>query len=133
MNRASALLTWWYLAIGGIVAVVALAVPMPAVRESLYLVAAVQLVPVVFYSWRHGLISGRMAGISAAAGVLYALARFVSGDGPTYATPLAVALGLAATGCILGGLTALVRKSGVDAHPGLLGDSVTVVPEATTA
>ena len=126
MKRASALLTWWYLAIGGIVALLALTLPWAGARQALYLLAAVQLTPVVFLSWRQGLIPARMAGLVGAVGVLYALAQMVSGDGPTYETPLAIALGLAAMGCIIGGLVVLVHGQGPNAHPGLLGDSIIV-------
>ena len=126
MKRAPALRTWWYLAIGGIVAVVALVLPPAGFRETLYLVAAVQLAPVVFHSWRQGRIPARMAGLIGAVGVLYALAQVISGDGATYEAPLAIAMGLLATGCIMGGLVVLVRGQGRHAHPGLLGDSVIV-------
>ena len=111
---------------GGIVTVLALALPWAGAREALYLVAAIQLAPVVYYSSRRGQIPARMAGLIGAVGVLYALAHMVSGDGPTYETPLAIALGLIATGCLMGGLVVLVRGQGDRAHPGLLGDSIIV-------
>ncbi len=126
MKRASALLTWWYLAIGGIVTVLALTLPWNGPRVALYLVAAVQLAPVVFYSWRQGHIPARLAGLIGAVGVLYALAQAISGDGPTYETPLAIALGLMGTACIIGALVVLVRGQGAHAQPGLLGDSIIV-------
>ncbi len=126
MKRVSALLTWRYLAIGGIVTVLALVLPSASVREALYLLAAIQLAPLVYYAWRRGQIPARMAGLIGAVGLLYALAQVVSGDGPTYETPLALALGLSATGCILGSLAVLIRGQGENAHPGLLGDSIIV-------
>ena len=43
MKRESALLTWWYLTIGGIVTVLAAALPPASWREEMYLVAGVQL------------------------------------------------------------------------------------------
>ena len=126
MKREPALLTWWYLTMGGIVSVLALVLPWASVREVLYLLAAIQLAPVVYFAWRRGQIPARVAGLVGAVGVLYALAQMVSGDGPTYETPLAIGLGLIATGCIMGGLVVLVRGQGARAHPGLLGDSIIV-------
>ncbi len=124
MKRASALLTWWYLATGGIAAFLALVLPWAGAREALYIVAAVQLVPVMFLSWRRGQVSVRVAALAAGVGLLYALAHLASGDGPTYESPLAIALGLLATGCILVGLVVAVRGQGP--HPGLVGDSIIV-------
>ncbi len=126
MKRATALLTWWYFAIGCIIVVFALALPWDGVRETLYLIAAIHLAPVVFYSWGQGRIPARTAGLIGAVGVLYAMAQLISGDGPTYETPLAIALGLLATGCITGALVILVRGQGAHAHPGLLGDIIIV-------
>ena len=126
MKRAPALLTWWYSTTGGIVTILALAVPWAGARAALFLVAAIQLVLVVFYSWRRGQLPARTAGLIGAVGVLFALAQLVSGDGPTYETPPAIALGLLAAGCIVGGLVVLVRRQGVQAHPGLLSDSIIV-------
>ncbi|HQZ34517.1 MAG TPA: EAL domain-containing protein [Ilumatobacteraceae bacterium] len=124
MKRASALLTWWYLATGGIATVVALALPWAGAREALYIVAAIQLVPVMFLSWRRGRVPARVAGLIGVVGLLGALAQLVSGDGPTYETPLAIALGLLATCCIMAGLVVAVRVHGP--HPGLVGDSIIV-------
>ena len=126
MKRESALLTWWYLTIGGIVTVLAAALPSASWREAMYLVAAVQLAPVLLYSYRRGLTAAPMAALLAAVGLLYATAQLLSGDSPTYETPVAMALGLVGTACIIGCLVVLLRGQGAHSHPGLLGDSLIV-------
>ena len=112
MKRESALLTWWYLTIGGIVTVLAAALPSASWREAMYLVAAVQLAPVLLYSYRRGLTAAPMAALLAAVGLLYATAQLLSGDSPTYETPVAMALGLVGTACIIG-CPVLLRPKGL--------------------
>ena len=126
MKRASALLTWWYLAIGGIAFVLALALPWAAAREAIYLLAAVQLAPVLVISSRRGLAPAPLAWLLGAVGLLYATAMIISGDAPLYESPVALLLGLAATGCIIGGLVVLIRSQRPHRYPGLLGDTVIV-------
>ncbi len=126
MNRASGLLTWWYVALGGMATVLTLALPWTGARQAIYLLAAVQLAPIVLLSYRRGLIPAALAGLLAAVGVLFGLAQLLSGDAPAYETPIAMALGLLATGCITAGLVVLLRTQGFSRYPGLLGDSIIV-------
>jgi hypothetical protein len=126
MKRASALLTWWYLVVGGICTVVAISAPQAQVRESLYLFACIQLIPVLFYACRRNGVSPEVAGFMVAVGLLYAGAQLVSGDEPTYTNAIAVTLGLAGTGCIIFGLVAMLRRRGVTPTEGLLGDGLIV-------
>jgi diguanylate cyclase (GGDEF)-like protein len=117
---------WWYLVTGGIATVLAVALPWAGVREAIYLFAAVQLAPTLLVSYRRGLIPAKLAGLLGAVGLLFGAAQLISGDAPTYETPLAMALGLLATACITGGLIVLLRNQGRDRYPGLLGDAIIV-------
>jgi diguanylate cyclase (GGDEF)-like protein len=126
MKRASALLTWWYLVVGGICTVVAISAPQAQLRESLYLFACIQLIPVLFYACRRNGVSPEVAGFLVAVGLLYAGAQLVSGDEPTYTNALAVTMGLAGTACIIFGLVAMLRRRGVTPTQGLLGDGLIV-------
>ncbi len=126
MKRAAGLLAWWYLAIGGIATLLAFALPWSAAREGVYLLAGALLAPTLIISYRRGLAPAPLAALLGAVGLLYGIAQLLSGDAPTYEKPIAIALGLTATGCIIGGLVVLLRSQ--DAHsPGLLGDSIIVV------
>ncbi len=126
MKREQALLTWWYLAIGGIVAVVAGALPSHGIRTTVYLCAVAQLAPVVLLSVRRGGAPARVASVVAGIGLLHAASRLAADDRPLFQSPLALTLALAATGCMLGALVVLVRTDESHTHPGLLGDSIIV-------
>ncbi|MGB8858864.1 MAG: EAL domain-containing protein [Ilumatobacteraceae bacterium] len=126
MKRASALLTWWYLAIGGIATLLALALPWPLARESLYLLACAQVAPTVIISYRRGLVPRSLAVVLGAVGVLYGTAQLITGDEPTYQSPVAIALGLTATACIMIGLILLLRSRDASSPRGLVGDGLIV-------
>ena len=125
MKRVAGIQAWWYLAIGGIATFLAFVLPWSAAREGMYLLACAQVAPTLIVSYRRGLTSAPLAALLGAVGLLYGIAQMLSGDGPTYEQPIAIALGLTATGCIIGGLVVLLRSQ--DAHSaGLLGDSIIV-------
>jgi diguanylate cyclase (GGDEF)-like protein len=126
MKRASALLTWWYLAIGAVCTVVAISASNATLREGLYVFACVQVGPVLVYACRRNGVSREVAAFLVAVGLLYASAQLLSSDAPTYTSPLAVGLGLAGTACIIGGLVVLLRRRGVTPTEGLLGDGLIV-------
>ncbi|MDP2291994.1 MAG: EAL domain-containing protein [Actinomycetota bacterium] len=126
MKRASALLAWWYLAMGGIATLLALVLPWPSAREAIYLLACVQVGGVLYVSYRRSLIPLRLAIVLGCVGLLYGMAQLLTGDAPTYESPLATALGLIATACIIAGLVMLLRTRDTRAHHGLLGDALIV-------
>ncbi|MDO8364274.1 MAG: EAL domain-containing protein [Actinomycetota bacterium] len=126
MKRASALVTWWYLAAGGVATVAALVSPWPALREALYLLACAQMAPALWLSYRRGLASARLAILLAVVGVSYGAAQLLTGDEPTYQQPAAIALGLLATGCIIAGLAVVLHMRDDRGHEGLLGDALIV-------
>ena len=87
------------------------AVPSASLRETIYVAAALQLIPVVVFArWRNNLSWYPVAFIIGVAG-LYVLEHFTSGSGPSYESPLAVSFALAAVGCLVGYLTVLLRTN----------------------
>ena len=126
MKRASARRAWWYLAIGGVATLLALVLPFAAAREGLYLLACIQVAPVLYVAWRSNRLPGRIAVTLGGVGLLYGTAQLITGDSPTYESPVATALGLMATACIAVGLTLLLRNRDERGHRGLLGDALIV-------
>ncbi|MDO8389898.1 MAG: EAL domain-containing protein [Actinomycetota bacterium] len=126
MKREGALLSWVYLGVGLVLTVASLVAPDPAVRDVLYLVAALQVIPSLLLSHHLGLMSWRPIILFCGVGVLYAAERAASGSEPTYESPLSVLLVLAAVGCMAGGLIALIRNSLPGSTRGILGDAVIV-------
>jgi len=126
MKRASARRAWWYLAIGGVATLLALVLPFAAAREGLYLLACFQVAPVLYVAWRSNRLPGRIAVTLGGVGLLYGTAQLITGDSPTYESPVATALGLMATACIAVGLTLLLRNRDERGHRGLLGDALIV-------
>jgi diguanylate cyclase (GGDEF)-like protein len=126
MKRASTLLTWGYLAFGGAATVAAIAVPGARPREFLYLVACIQVAPVLVWACRRNRVPRSVAGFLVLVGVLYAVAQILSGESPTYTSAGATILGLAGATSIAAGLFVLLRRSGVGHTQGLLGDGLIV-------
>lgn len=126
MTREKALLSWVYVAVGATAAVLAFALPWADAREGIYLLACAQVAPTLFLAHRRGMIPTRLALVLGAVGLLYGAAQLITGDAPTYQTPIAVILGLTATGCIMSGLVLLLRNRDPRGLRGLIGDGLIV-------
>ena len=126
MKRASTLLTWWYLAVGGAATVVAISASDIHLREWLYLVACIQVGPVLVYACRRNEVPKSIATYLVLVGLLYAGAQLLSGNSPTYTNAGATVLGLAGTTCIIAGLATLLRRRGAEPSRGLVFDGLIV-------
>ncbi len=126
MKRASALLTWWYLGIGGALTLAGVVVPWSGVRDTLYLIACVQIVPAVIVARRRNKVSSALLGLLAAVGICYFAAQLLSGSDPVYTSSVATVLGLAGTASIIGGLSVLLKRRGATRNDGLIGDALIV-------
>jgi len=126
VKREGALLSWAYIGVGLALTAAGLAASDPAVRDVIYTLAALQVIPSLLLSHHLGFMSWRPITFFSSVGVLYAGERLASGDDPTYQSPLAVLLVLAAVGCMVGGLIALIRSSIHGPTRGIWGDAVIV-------
>ncbi|MEQ1700739.1 MAG: EAL domain-containing protein [Ilumatobacteraceae bacterium] len=126
MTREKTLLSWVYVGVGGAAFLLAAALPWSTAREAIYLLACAQVAPTLFLAYRRGMVPARLALVFGAVGVLYGAAQLITGDAPTYQTPVAVALGLTATGCIMAGLVLLLRNRDPRGLRGLIGDGLIV-------
>ena len=126
MKRASTLLTWMYLACGGAATVVAISASNIHLRQWLYLVACIQVAPLLLYACRRNRVPRTIAAYLALVSLLYAGAQLLSRNSPTYTSAGATILGLAATAGIMTGLVVLLHHRGVTPARGLLGDGLIV-------
>ncbi|MFM2072577.1 MAG: hypothetical protein RLZZ623_2840, partial [Actinomycetota bacterium] len=69
MKRASTLLTWWYLAVGGAVTAASFTASDHRVRLVLYAVSVALFLAAVCLAWRRGDVPSRLALLSALAGL----------------------------------------------------------------
>ena len=94
MNRATTLLSSWYLAFGCALTAVGFAVPADSVRDAIYLVAALQVFPTLLVARRFNELSWKPVILFAGVGVCFAGEQLLSGSDPTWDNPLAVVLAL---------------------------------------
>ena len=133
MKRATALQTWWYVAIGGALTVGTLSASDPMVRMTLHGVAAAQLLPVLLVAARRYGVTRRAATVLACIGSLTGLAALVAGFDPVWSSASAAALELVATCLTVAGLAALVRKRSGGTITGVGGDAAIVAVAALLA
>ena len=126
VKREPVLLRWTYVGVGVIMAALCFAMPAESVRHALYVAAALQVIPVVLVArWRNRL-SWKPVGLIASVAVLYVLEQLVSGNRPTYESPIAVICALAAVGCLVGCLAALLRTNSASYGQGLWADALII-------
>ncbi|MEY4339434.1 MAG: hypothetical protein RLZ14_1284, partial [Actinomycetota bacterium] len=133
MKRATALQTWWYLAIGGAVTVAVLSASDPMVRLTLHSVATVQLLPVLLLAARRNGISRRTATMLASIATLAGLALLVAGLDPVWTSAPAAVLEFVAACLTMCGLAALVRKRSGGTMTGVGADAAVVAAAAWLA
>ena len=126
MEREHARLSWGYLALGIAATVLCLAATDIALTESVYMIAALQVFPILFIAHHLQHISWRPILLFGAMGLAYAGERFTTGDAPTYTSPVAVLFVLAAAACMAGTLILLIRHSLPGPIRGLWGDALIV-------
>ena len=126
MKRASALPTWWYLALGGACAAALLSASAPGVQTALHTVLAVQAVPTIALACRaHGIgRRGTLPLVTVAA--LAAAARVLAGIEPVWGDRVAAGLQVAATAGAVIALAALLRRRSGGRLPHLPADTVIV-------
>ncbi|MCE9623348.1 MAG: EAL domain-containing protein [Actinomycetia bacterium] len=126
MKREPVLLRWIYVGAGAVMAALCFAMPTESARDAIYLAAALQVIPAVLFArWLNRLSWYPVALISAVGG-LYALKHFLAGDSPTYESSLAVICGLAAVGCLVACLAALLRTNTSGYGQGLWADALII-------
>ena len=126
MKRASTLLSWWYLAVGGALTAACLAAGPQRVHVVLYSVAVVGLLTAIGWCWRRGVVTPPIALLSAAAALSFAASRLLPGDDHSSANATAVTAGVAAYTLVGLALFVLLRRRGVAPGDGLLGDALIV-------
>ena len=126
MGQLRARLSWGYLAIGVALTAVCLAATDIALTSTLYMVAALQVVPTLVIAHRMQHISWRPIVLFAVMAGAYAGERFMVGDDPTYTSAAAVVFVLTASACMATGLVVLVRSSLPGPVRGLWGDALIV-------
>ena len=126
MKRASTLLSWWFLAVGGALTAACAAAGHQQVHVVLYAAAVVGLLAAIGHTWRRGVLTSPIALLSAVAALCFAASRLLPGDGPSSSNAAAVTAGVA--GYVIVGLAlfVLLRRRGVLPGDGLLGDTIIV-------
>ncbi len=126
VKREPVLLNWIYVGLGAVMTALCFAMPTSSVRHTLYVAAALQVIPVVLFArWRNRLPWYPVA-IVAVVGGLYALQHVAAGANPAYESLVAVACALAAVGCLIGCLAALVRANTAGYGQGLWADALII-------
>ena len=126
MKREPVLLRWIYVGVGVVMAALSFSMPTESVRNSLYIAAALQVIPVVLIARWLNRLSWKPVALIASVGGLYVVEHFVAGDRPTYESPLAVIFALVAVGCLVGCLAALLRSSTAGYGQGLWADALII-------
>ncbi len=126
MKREPVLLRWIYVGVGVVMAALCFAMPSESIRNTIYVAAALQVIPVVIFARWLNRLSWYPVALIASLGGLYALENFVAGGRPTYESPLAVGLALAAVGCLVGSLAALLRTNTTGFGHGLWADALII-------
>ena len=126
MKRVPALLSWCYVGVGALLTVVALVAPGETMRNVAYIVAALQVVPTLFIARRWNGVPWPPVALFAAVGLCYVGEQFVSNDGPTYKSTLAVALALAGVSFLAGSLLVVLRNTMPKDSRSLWGDALIV-------
>ena len=126
MSRRATLLSTVYLTIGGILTAVGFFASQESVRDLIYIVAAVQVFPTLLVARKLNKLPWSLILLFVAVGLFYAGEQVVSGDGPTYNSPLAVLLAMGGASCLVAALVVLVRKSMPSPSRALIGDAAIV-------
>ncbi|MFZ4720901.1 MAG: putative bifunctional diguanylate cyclase/phosphodiesterase [Ilumatobacteraceae bacterium] len=126
MKRASTLLTWWYLAVGGALTAASFAASDSRVRLMLLAVAAVALLAAIADARIRGALSLPLSLLSASAVLCFAVSRLIAGGGSPAESLPSVLLGVAAYGIAAAALLLLLIRRGVQPRDGLGGDVVIV-------
>jgi diguanylate cyclase (GGDEF)-like protein len=126
VKPASALPTWWYLALGGACAVALLSASTPGVQMALQTVLAVQALPVIVVACRTRGIGGRTAAALLLVAGLAACSRVLAGLHPVWQHPVAAPLQVAAAAGAVAGMAALLRRRSGGALPHLAADTLIV-------
>ena len=126
MSKEPARLSWVYLVIGVALTAAGLAASESTIRDGVYVVAALQVIPTLLIARRLRQVSWRPIILFSAVGVLYVGEQVISGDQPTYESPLAVIFVLLAVTSLVGGLVALVRSSLPGPTRSIWGDALIV-------
>ena len=126
VKREPVLLRWIYVGVGVVMAALSFSMPTESVRNSLYIAAALQIIPIVLLARWLNRLSWKPVALIASVGGLYVLKHFVAGDRPTYESPLAVIFALVAVGCLVGCLAALLRSSTAGYGQGLWADALII-------
>jgi len=126
VNRATTLLSSWYLAFGCALTAVGFAVPADSVRDAIYLVAALQVFPTLLVARRFNELSWKPVILFAGVGVCFAGEQLLSGSDPTWDNPLAVVLALIGVGCLVTALAIVLRHSMPTTRRTVAGDAAIV-------
>ena len=122
VKRASALLSWWFLAGGGAIGVASIATP-SFVRDLLAIVALLLIAPIVIVARRwHDISTGFISAV-ATAGACLAGSLALAQDGPLHESPTAVALALLASTAVVAGLGTILQKNMPGSGGMLVGDT----------
>ncbi|CAN5515068.1 hypothetical protein BH10ACT2_BH10ACT2_27520 [soil metagenome] len=126
MKRKPVLLKWIYVGVGVVMATLSLGMPTESVRHSLYVAAALQVVPVVIFGRWLNRVSWYPVAFVAGVGGLFALQHLAAGNGPSHASLPAVCFALAAVGCLVGCLAVLLRSNDSGVGQGLWADALII-------
>ncbi|MEI7547049.1 MAG: EAL domain-containing protein [Actinomycetota bacterium] len=126
MKREPGRLSWWYLGVGVALAAACITAGQNSVRESIYFLASLQVVPSLFLALRLRHISWRPVALFCGVGVLYAGEQAASGGGATYRSAVAVVLVLCAGVCMACCLIVLIRSSLPGPTRSIWGDAIIV-------
>ena len=125
MKRASALLSWWFLAIGGAIGVAGITMP-TLTRDIVAIIALGLIAPVVMIARRwHEITNGFVTAV-ATAGTCLAGSLALAHDGPLHESPAAIALALLSFSAIIAGLGTVLRQNMPGSGAILLGDTAVV-------
>jgi len=133
VKRASALPTWWYLALGGACAAALLSASDVGVQNTLQVVLAVQVVPVIALACRAHRMGARTAAPLLAIAGLAASARLVAGLDPVWQHPVAAALQVTATVGAVAAIASLLRRRSGGRLPHLATDTLIVALSVLSA
>ncbi len=131
MKRASTLLTWWYLAVGGALTAAAAVASDDRVRWAIELAVAVLALGTVAVARQRRLLTPALALLSAVAVVLFALSRLLpTGDGGPATHLPTVLVSILAYGLSAAALFLLLERRGVHARDGMGADALVVALSA---
>ncbi len=130
MKRASTLLTWWYLAIGGALTTAGAAASDDRVRWVLELVAVVMVLGTVVAARVRHLLTSSLSLLSAGAVVAFGLSRLLPGDTAASTHLVAVVAGISGYAITLAALFILLDRRGVNVRNGLAADALVVALSA---